>query len=79
MRVSIDFDPGAVPPATADVPPAVGTAAGGGAIDGGQPSTELLEAVAAAGGMSPGSTGQAPMAGTGNSAVGPIDAGAAPN
>jgi hypothetical protein len=77
MRVSIDFDPGAVPAATVDVTSAASTAAGGGAIDGGQPSTELLEAVAAAGGRAPGSKGLAPTAITRDSGARPIDAGPA--
>ena len=77
MRVSIELDGAAVSPAAVNLTPAADAAAGG-ALDGGQPSAVLLQAVAAAGGLAPGSTRLTPMAITGDSAMAPVNAGPTP-
>jgi hypothetical protein len=77
MRVRIDIDDGAAATAPSDVAPAAGMGTGGEAINGGSPSAELLEAVAAAGGLTIAPDAVSSMA-TGSQAIETLDAGGAP-
>lgn len=77
MRVRIDIDPGAAATAPSEAAPAaLGT--GDIAINGGSPSAELLEAVAAAGGLRFAPPAAASSTATGSQAVETLDAGGAP-
>lgn len=78
MRVSIDIDPGAAAMAPSEAAPATGVGTGGEAINAGPPSAELLEAVAAAGGLTIVASGAASSTATGSQAIETVDAGGAP-
>jgi len=78
MRVRIDIDPGAAAGAASDGAVAAAPGTGDIAINGGSPSAELLEAMAAAGGLRFATPEAASSTATGSQAVQTLDAGGAP-